>query len=69
MEPCGLLQVALVAWTESVGLALVRRDLSSMHLRTPTGSLVSYTILQLFPFTSDAKRMGIILRVSTFSLK
>ena len=69
MEPHGLFQVALVAWTESVGLALVRRDLSSMQLKTPLGSLVNYSILQVFPFTSDAKRMGIILRVSMFSQK
>nr|KAG5712977.1 hypothetical protein BaRGS_021771 [Batillaria attramentaria] len=55
-------EVALVAWTESVGLTLVRRDLSSMQLRTPVDTTVNYTILQLFPFTSEAKRMGIILR-------
>ncbi|XP_076448860.1 putative phospholipid-transporting ATPase IIB isoform X2 [Babylonia areolata] len=55
-------EVALVSWTESVGLTLVRRDLSSMQLRTPIGTTVSYSILQVFPFTSEAKRMGIILR-------
>lgn len=30
-------EVALVTWTESVGLTLVHRDLSTMHLRTPYG--------------------------------
>ncbi|XP_070194788.1 probable phospholipid-transporting ATPase IIB isoform X2 [Littorina saxatilis] len=55
-------EVALVAWTESVGLTLLSRDLSSMQLRTPTGVCVNYTILQVFPFTSEAKRMGIILK-------
>lgn len=61
----GCLQVALVQWTESVGLTLVHRDLSSMTLRTPvTGATVKYEILQTFPFTSETKRMGIIVRVS-----
>ncbi|PNF40229.1 putative phospholipid-transporting ATPase IIB [Cryptotermes secundus] len=55
-------EVALVKWTEEVGLALVRRDLSSMHLRTPAGMTHSYTIMQVFPFTSETKRMGIILK-------
>ncbi|KAJ8041253.1 putative phospholipid-transporting ATPase IIB [Holothuria leucospilota] len=55
-------EVALVTWTESAGLALVRRDLNSMDLRTPTGKEESYSILQIFPFTSESKRMGIIVR-------
>lgn len=55
--------MALVKWTEEVGLALVKRDLVSMTLRTPTGDQLEYTILQVFPFTSESKRMGIIVRV------
>ncbi|XP_071957427.1 probable phospholipid-transporting ATPase IIB isoform X2 [Antedon mediterranea] len=55
-------EVALVSWTESVGLALVKRDLTTMQLRTPQGELILYTILQIFPFTSESKRMGIIVR-------
>jgi phospholipid-translocating ATPase len=55
-------EVALVKWTEEVGLALVRRDLTSMQLRTPAGVTHSYTIMQVFPFTSETKRMGIILK-------
>lgn len=56
-------EVALVTWSEAMGLALVDRNLSSMKLRTPNGQIVSYTILQIFPFTSESKRMGIIVRV------
>lgn len=56
-------QVALVVWTESVGLALLKRDLTSMHLRAPNGSVVGFQILQIFPFTSETKRMGIIVKV------
>ncbi|KAK2560742.1 putative phospholipid-transporting ATPase IIB [Acropora cervicornis] len=55
-------EVALVTWTESVGLALVHRDLSSMRLRTPDGHILVFNILQIFPFTSESKRMGIIVR-------
>ncbi|XP_077730002.1 putative phospholipid-transporting ATPase IIB isoform X3 [Canis aureus] len=55
-------EVALVQWTESVGLTLVSRDLTSMQLRTPSGQILTYSILQMFPFTSESKRMGVIVR-------
>uniref|UniRef100_A0A8C0HHG2 Phospholipid-transporting ATPase n=1 Tax=Chelonoidis abingdonii TaxID=106734 RepID=A0A8C0HHG2_CHEAB len=55
-------EVALVQWTESVGLTLVGRDQSSMQLRTPGGQILNFTILQIFPFTYESKRMGIIVR-------
>ncbi|KAL0157692.1 hypothetical protein M9458_045768, partial [Cirrhinus mrigala] len=54
--------VSLVQWTESVGLTLVGRDQSSMQLRTPSGQILNFTILQIFPFTYESKRMGIIVR-------
>ena len=56
--------MALVSWTETVNLALVKRDLNSMQLRTPAGDIDGFAILQIFPFTSETKRMGIIVRVS-----
>lgn len=56
-------QVALVQWTESVGLTLVSRDLASVQLRTPSGQVLTYSLLQTFPFTSESKRMGVIVRV------
>ena len=55
-------EVALVSWTESVGLTLIKRDLHGMHLRDPHGNVWKYEILELFPFTSETKRMGIIVR-------
>uniref|UniRef100_A0A3P9KZT9 Phospholipid-transporting ATPase n=1 Tax=Oryzias latipes TaxID=8090 RepID=A0A3P9KZT9_ORYLA len=55
-------EVALVRWTESVGLTLVNRDLTSLQLKTPSGQILSFHILQIFPFTSESKRMGIIVR-------
>ncbi|XP_030203043.1 putative phospholipid-transporting ATPase IIB isoform X2 [Gadus morhua] len=55
-------EVALVRWTDSVGLTLVNRDLASLQLRTPSGQTLTFHILQIFPFTSESKRMGIIVR-------
>lgn len=55
-------EVALVQWTEKVGLALVHRDLTSMKLQAPNGKPMHYDILQIFPFSSETKRMGIIVR-------
>lgn len=59
-------EVALVQWTQEVGLTLSRRDLSSMQLRGPDGRLLNYAILQIFPFTSETKRMGIIVKVGLY---
>lgn len=49
-------------WTESVGLTLVHRDRTSMTLRAKGGETLTFDILSLFPFTSESKRMGIIVR-------
>lgn len=45
-------------------MRLVQRDLQSMQIKTPDEKMVKYKILQLFPFTSENKRMGIIVQVS-----
>lgn len=83
-------EIALVKWTEQVGLALVERDLQSITLQltgvvksSDTASILTQTtdvsvggintslshekllkfqILQIFPFTSESKRMGIIIQ-------
>lgn len=55
-------EVALVQWTQEVGLTLSRRDLTSMQLKAPDGRFMNYSILQIFPFTSETKRMGIIVK-------
>ncbi|CAF4572507.1 unnamed protein product, partial [Rotaria magnacalcarata] len=45
-------EIALVEWTEQVGLTLVHRDLQSMTLQlNATQQLFHYQILQMFPFT------------------
>ncbi|KAI0016210.1 phospholipid-translocating P-type ATPase [Xylariomycetidae sp. FL0641] len=57
-------EIAIVRWTESVGLRLASRDRKSMTLEsTETGKLVVQVhILDIFPFTSDGKRMGVIVQ-------
>ncbi|KAJ1924060.1 putative aminophospholipid-translocase [Tieghemiomyces parasiticus] len=87
-------EIAIVNWTESVGLVLVRRDREAIRLRVTAPDLVEgssyadysvasssrrssinaasdtgsrafhldFDILYVFPFTSESKRMGIVVR-------
>lgn len=56
-------EVAIVKWTASVGLGLYKRDRKSMTLiHTATNTQLEYEILYLFPFNSDNKRMGVVVR-------
>ncbi|RDW89119.1 phospholipid-transporting ATPase-1 [Coleophoma cylindrospora] len=57
-------EIAIVKWTEAVGLRLIHRDRQSMLLQSvDTGRpVVRVRILEVFPFTSDGKRMGIIVQ-------
>ncbi|GAA5888836.1 hypothetical protein JCM5296_005010 [Sporobolomyces johnsonii] len=55
-------EVAIVRFTESVGLTLSARDRTSMSLRSAAGRTLSFDVLEVFPFTSESKRMGIVIR-------
>jgi phospholipid-translocating ATPase len=57
-------EIAIVKWTEAVGLRLIHRDRKGMTLQSvDTGrTIVHVRILEVFPFTSDGKRMGIIVQ-------
>ncbi|KAM0324103.1 hypothetical protein ACHAQA_008293 [Verticillium albo-atrum] len=57
-------EIAIVRWTESVGLRLTHRDRTGMVLEyADTGRpTVQVRILDVFPFTSEGKRMGIIVQ-------
>lgn len=57
-------EVAIVNWTQSVGLTLVFRDRTHIELQTPSGDKISFEVLDIFPFTSESKRMGIVVRDS-----
>ncbi|GKZ37397.1 putative aminophospholipid-translocase [Aspergillus brasiliensis] len=60
-------EIAIVKYTEDVGLKLAYRDRQSIVLEsTHTGKVVvRVRILEIFPFTSDSKRMGIIVQFET----
>lgn len=60
-------EIAIVKWTESVGLRLASRDRKSMTLETTDTRrpIVRVRILDVFPFTSEGKRMGIIVHFHT----
>ncbi|KAJ3323427.1 putative aminophospholipid-translocase [Blyttiomyces sp. JEL0837] len=63
-------EIAIVKWTSSVGVTLQERTLTHIRLKvsvTETGepAILSYRILHIFPFTSESKRMGIIVRDET----
>jgi len=57
-------EIAIVSWTESVGLRLIHRDRKGMKLMSvDTGEVVvRVKILEVFPFTSEGKRMGIVVQ-------
>ncbi|KXL42703.1 hypothetical protein M433DRAFT_149960 [Acidomyces richmondensis BFW] len=57
-------EIAIVRWTEAVGLRLAHRDRRSITLQdTRDGrTVVRVHILNVFPFTSESKRMGILVR-------
>ncbi|KAJ3184441.1 putative aminophospholipid-translocase [Gaertneriomyces sp. JEL0708] len=55
-------EVAIVKWTESVGVTLYFRDRQNIRLRTVNGQMVDFEVLEMFPFTSETKRMGVVVR-------
>eukprot|EP00698_Gefionella_okellyi_P009663 TRINITY_DN2476_c0_g1_i3.p1 TRINITY_DN2476_c0_g1~~TRINITY_DN2476_c0_g1_i3.p1 ORF type:complete len:1081 (+),score=133.21 TRINITY_DN2476_c0_g1_i3:72-3314(+) len=58
-------EVALVKFAESVGMTLIARDLHTITLKAPGGAsddFVIFDVLNIFPFTSASKRMGIVVR-------
>jgi phospholipid-translocating ATPase len=57
-------EIAIVQYTENVGLKLVHRDRQSIVLQSADSGrvVVRVRILDIFPFTSDSKRMGIIVQ-------
>ena len=57
-------EIALVKTADELGLSLCFRDQKSIVLLRPDGKEDTYRILRLFPFSSESKRMGIILRHS-----
>ncbi|KAJ5263449.1 hypothetical protein N7478_011054 [Penicillium angulare] len=57
-------EIAIVRYTEEVGLKLSYRDRQTVVLESTDSKqvVVRVRILDIFPFTSDSKRMGIIVQ-------
>ncbi|KAG0953609.1 hypothetical protein G6F29_002070 [Rhizopus arrhizus] len=56
-------EVAIVKWTEYMGLTLIRRDVNTIQLRVnATEEMLNFDVLHIFPFTSETKRMAIIVK-------
>ena len=60
-------EIAIVKWTEAVGMILVKRTLTHVTLKFLNNNedrfrLLDFEILHVFPFTSETKRMGIVIR-------
>jgi phospholipid-translocating ATPase len=65
-------EVAIVRWTEVVGVKLYKRDRTSITILNPLEEEQEYQVLHIFPFTSESKRMGIIVKYNdeiTFFVK
>lgn len=56
-------EIAIVQWTEAVGLRLFHRDRKGMTLESSEGRpVVKVRIVDIFPFTSEGKRMGVVVQ-------
>lgn len=58
-------EVALVKFAEKLKMRLVMRNDKEIQIKNSNDTIESYEILANFPFSSDTKRMGILLRNKT----
>eukprot|EP00834_Sanchytrium_tribonematis_P004332 NODE_207_length_12890_cov_0.936518.p2 type:complete len:1046 gc:universal NODE_207_length_12890_cov_0.936518:12842-9705(-) len=54
-------EIAIVEFTKRIGYSLIHRDMGSIHIKYHN-TIHVYKILQTFPFTSETKRMGIVIQ-------
>lgn len=55
-------EIALVKFAEEMGMRLENRTDDLVEIKDPKGEQHNYDILDNFPFSSETKRMGIIVR-------
>lgn len=55
-------EVALVKFAYSMQMKLIERDQNTIVIVNASGQEERYDVLANFPFSSETKRMGIILR-------
>lgn len=52
----------MVRFSDSLGMKLLEREESYIKIENTAGIIEEYEILANFPFSSETKRMGIILK-------
>ena len=55
-------EIALVRFADSLGMELLERDQNLIKIRNTQGIEENYEVLANFPFSSETKRMGIVLK-------
>lgn len=55
-------EVALVKYANEANLELIERDRTSVQLKNPNGYYENYEILANFPFSSQSKKMSILVK-------
>ena len=55
-------EVALVKFAETLNMRLIYRTDSEIHIKNKANIIEEYQVLANFPFSSDTKRMGIVLK-------
>jgi phospholipid-translocating ATPase len=55
-------EIALVKFADSMGMRLIERDQNNIEIKNVAGTTERYEVLANFPFTSESKRMGIVLK-------
>lgn len=55
-------EVALVNFAESLEFLMMKRTTDTLEIQLPNNSIATYKVLENFPFSSERKRMGIILK-------
>ena len=55
-------EIALVKFAEKLNMRLIYRTDKEIKIKNISGTIEEYNILANFPFSSDTKRMGIILQ-------
>lgn len=53
--------MALVKYADSMKMKLLQRTQDEITIETTIGKVETYKVLAIFPFTSETKRMGILL--------
>ena len=55
-------EIALVRFADSLSMNLIERDQNQIVIKNTTGTHETYDVLANFPFSSETKRMGIVLK-------